>query len=168
MTILVANPGLQVLARVRWRRAAVLLSTDIAFNMPGAPRIMVVHSQRLTMPIHKVVIIKRDAYRPWHNQTSDDSAPKHYILARDNCECAYCGEVAETVDHILPQCRNGPSTWGNQVAACHECNCRKADRTPNEAGMPLRYAPYVYDPWAEDQKEVHALFTLTAEQEDPP
>ena len=31
----------------------------------------------------------------------------------------------------------------NLVTACGPCNGRKADRTPEEAGMPLVYLPYV-------------------------
>jgi hypothetical protein len=31
----------------------------------------------------------------------------------------------------------------NLVTACAACNARKADRTPDEAGMPLVYLPYV-------------------------
>ena len=31
----------------------------------------------------------------------------------------------------------------NLVTACAVCNGRKADRTPEEAGMPLLYLPYV-------------------------
>ena len=65
-----------------------------------------------------------------------------------------------TVDHIVPVSKGGKSTFGNQVAACKSCNGFKADRTPREAGIALRHAPFVYDPWAQDQKEVWELFTL--------
>ena len=34
------------------------------------------------------------------------------------------------------------SSWTNLVSACKECNNRKADRTPAQAGMPLRFEPY--------------------------
>ena len=48
-----------------------------------------------------------------------------------------------TVDHIVPESRGGGWTWMNLVTACGGCNGRKADRTPDEAGMPLVYLPYV-------------------------
>lgn len=68
------------------------------------------------------------------------------LLRRDRCTCAYCGECfaeAElTLEHIVPQARGGKSTWMNLVAACQPCNSRKADRTPEQAGMPLLYLPY--------------------------
>ncbi len=37
MTIFVTNAGLQILARVTWRRAAVLLTTGVARNVEGTP-----------------------------------------------------------------------------------------------------------------------------------
>jgi len=67
---------------------------------------------------------------------------KRGVLKRDAHLCAYCGERAATVDHILPISRGGRNTWTNTVAACHTCNARKANRTPSEAGMPLRLKAY--------------------------
>ncbi|MGO3210314.1 HNH endonuclease [Brachybacterium sp. AOP42-C2-15] len=74
------------------------------------------------------------------------------IHERDRWTCAYCGRpvsksppcegLLATVDHILPVSRGGPSSWTNLVSACKECKNRKADRTPAEAGMPLRVRPY--------------------------
>ena len=63
------------------------------------------------------------------------------MLARDRHACAYCGRHATTVDHVLPQSRGGESTWLNAVAACAPCNHRKANRTPQQAGMSLVAAP---------------------------
>ena len=42
--------------------------------------------------------------------------------------------------------RGGRWSWTNLVSACAACNGRKADRTPEEAGMPLVYLPYVPSP----------------------
>lgn len=67
---------------------------------------------------------------------------KHGVLGRDNHTCAYCGDHANTVDHVTPRSKGGRSTWMNLVAACRECNNRKRDRTPEEAGMRLRVTPY--------------------------
>ncbi|GAA3517194.1 HNH endonuclease [Aeromicrobium panaciterrae] len=65
------------------------------------------------------------------------------LLRRDNHTCAYCGGRAATVDHVLPASRGGLWEWANTVAACEPCNSRKGDRTPVEAGMPLRFRPFV-------------------------
>lgn len=63
------------------------------------------------------------------------------ILKRDGWTCAYCGEYANTVDHIQPESRGGGWLWGNLVAACQPCNGYKDARTPEEAGMKLLWNP---------------------------
>ena len=72
---------------------------------------------------------------------------KTKLFRRDRFTCAYCGHrFAErdlSCEHIVPQARGGRWTWMNLVTACGTCNGRKADRTPEEAGMPLVYLPYV-------------------------
>lgn len=72
---------------------------------------------------------------------------KSKILRRDRSVCCYCGEVFPesilTVDHIIPESRGGKLSWINTCCACRSCNSLKADRTPEEAGMPLLYMPYV-------------------------
>lgn len=69
------------------------------------------------------------------------------LFRRDRMTCAYCGQRFQERDlqceHILPESRGGRWTWMNLVTACAGCNGRKADRTPEEAGMPLVYLPYV-------------------------
>lgn len=68
---------------------------------------------------------------------------KKGVLTRDHHICAYCGRGgANTVDHIHPRSRGGKSSWMNLVAACRDCNNRKRDRTPEEAGMKLRVTPF--------------------------
>jgi 5-methylcytosine-specific restriction endonuclease McrA len=46
-----------------------------------------------------------------------------------------------TLDHVVPKCKGGRSTWDNLVACCHPCNNRKGDKTPAEARMALARAP---------------------------
>lgn len=64
------------------------------------------------------------------------------VLARDRHRCAYCGARATTIDHLVPQSRGGGWTWLNTVAACSPCNATKANRTPREAHMHLRFEPF--------------------------
>ena len=46
------------------------------------------------------------------------------------------------MEHVIPVSRSGPTIWENMVTSCGRCNNRKADRTPEEAGMELIYVPY--------------------------
>ncbi len=67
------------------------------------------------------------------------------VYLRDRHRCQYCGSrqsAAElTLDHVQPRSRGGPTTWRNIVVSCFGCNSRKADRNPEEAGMPLLREP---------------------------
>ena len=73
------------------------------------------------------------------------------LFARDRNICAYCGEVHDeeelTREHIIPFAQNGRDHWMNVVTACRACNHRKSSRTPEQAKMPLLYAPYVPSLW---------------------
>ena len=62
------------------------------------------------------------------------------ILRRDGFVCQYvgCDHKATTVDHVIPRCQGGKSTWGNLVGCCRACNERKGGRTPEQAGMTLK------------------------------
>lgn len=75
------------------------------------------------------------------------SVTRRKLFRRDRATCAYCGqcfdERALQAEHIVPASRGGGWTWMNLVSACGPCNLAKADRTPEEAGMPLVYLPYV-------------------------
>lgn len=67
------------------------------------------------------------------------------IFTRDGNRCMYCGvkslKAVLELEHIIPKSRGGLNTWENLVAGCHECNQKKADRTPEEAGMKLIHKP---------------------------
>ena len=68
------------------------------------------------------------------------------IYKRDNNQCQYCGcrpGTAElTLDHVIPRCQGGQTTWENCVVACWQCNSRKAGKTPEQAGMKLLRKPF--------------------------
>jgi 5-methylcytosine-specific restriction endonuclease McrA len=67
------------------------------------------------------------------------------VYARDRYRCLYCGQkqsMAElTFDHVIPRSLGGRTCWTNVVTACIPCNRRKANRTPELAGMRLRKQP---------------------------
>jgi hypothetical protein len=79
------------------------------------------------------------------------------ILRRDSYRCQYagCDCRGTTIDHVVPRCQGGSSTWSNLVACCHSCNSRKGGRTPEQAGMALK-AP-VRSPRALLLDRFHAL-----------
>lgn len=74
------------------------------------------------------------------------------VYTRDNYTCQYCGKQDATsnlsIDHVIPRSRpEGKSTFENCVVACIQCNRKKANKTPQEANMPLLSKP-VKPKWA--------------------
>lgn len=76
------------------------------------------------------------------------------VLVRDGYQCIYCsaepgtiqrGKVLTrsdfTIDHIVPRSRGGKDNWTNTACACANCNHRKGDQLPHEAGMKLLWEP---------------------------
>lgn len=61
------------------------------------------------------------------------------VFRRDSYVCQYCGKSLRnseaTLDHIIPTSQGGKSTWLNSLTACLECNLKKANRTPEQAGL---------------------------------
>jgi 5-methylcytosine-specific restriction endonuclease McrA len=91
-----------------------------------------------------VVRLVRYVEQKWLYSRTRATYSREGVLLRDRGQCAYCGRfTATTMDHVRPRSRGGATSWANAVAACESCNARKGDRTPEEAGMPLRWDPYV-------------------------
>lgn len=70
---------------------------------------------------------------------------KKNVCLRDSFCCQYCGKRFPmsqlNQDHVLPKSRGGKTVWTNIVLSCYPCNEKKANRTPEEAGMRLLSKP---------------------------
>lgn len=104
----------------------------------GEPFIQAV---RFRLRVPEVIVLSRYDRLP----TAAVSFNRRNIFKRDHYTCQYCGiqpgSEELTIDHVVPRSHGGKSTWDNCVLACLECNKRKADRTPLQAGLKLRRAP---------------------------
>ena len=85
-------------------------------------------------PFHAVVFPKAKAVSDVKLGTGRSSRS---VFHRDGYRCQYCHAKGTTLDHIVPRCQGGLSTWTNLVACCLSCNQRKGGRTPEQAGMKL-------------------------------
>lgn len=92
-------------------------------------------------PRPRIIELLKYVYSKWKYGKKPTFSRKG-VLRRDKYRCAYCGGHAETYDHIIPQSMGGRSSWMNGVAACFPCNQKKRNRTPQQAGMVLRFKPY--------------------------
>ncbi len=67
------------------------------------------------------------------------------LVKRDKSTCQYCSKKLTaaqiTVDHVLPKAQGGGTSFNNCVVSCRSCNNKKADRTPDQAGMKLIKKP---------------------------
>jgi len=104
-----------------------------------------VHSVSLTMK-KPAVIRLRKLIRIVYERIAFVSYSKRNVHLRDNFTCQYCGvrkpQKELTVDHVVPEAKGGPTTWENCVSACTDCNYKKDDKTPQEAGMKLLRVPH--------------------------
>ncbi|MEA5363301.1 HNH endonuclease [Amycolatopsis sp., V23-08] len=142
MGVLVLNAGYEPLHTVSVPHAIRMLVRDVA----------VVHEAEDGLayglfPRPKIVRLLRYVVMKWR-YTQPPRWSRRGVLARDGHRCAYCGQRATTIDHVVPLSRGGARTdWLNTVAACggtaRSCNARKADKLPAEAGMKLRITPRV-------------------------
>lgn len=132
-SVLVLNASYEPLQRVSLRHAIKMLVREVAVVEESDDESFGPFPRPKVLRLVKYVVAKW-IHRRGHLCT------KSAIKARDRA-CAYCGGSAETVDHVVPRSRGGGLTWENAVAACLTCNHRKANRTPEEAGMVLRFIP---------------------------
>lgn len=69
------------------------------------------------------------------------------LFARDQHVCLYCGNTHSSRDlsrdHVVPSSKGGKDSWTNCVTACRRCNNRKANKSPEQAGMQLLAIPFV-------------------------
>ena len=94
-------------------------------------------------------VIVLDKYVNTHNRRIVCS--KNNIVRRDRSVCQYCStQLAPhevTMDHVIPRSRwkkkECYTNFHNVVVACMECNGRKGNRTPDEAGMKLLKQPKI-------------------------
>ncbi|MBT2385163.1 HNH endonuclease [Streptomyces sp. ISL-11] len=135
---LVLNASFEPLATVSLRRAVVLVLQGKAVVEQARPGLRV-RASAVDVPVPQVIRLCRYVRVPFRRR-----APwsRRGVLVRDQHRCAYCGRRATTVDHVVPRSHGGPDSWLNTVAACAEDNHRKADRTPEQAGMRLLSPPF--------------------------
>jgi 5-methylcytosine-specific restriction endonuclease McrA len=140
----VLNASYEPLSTVSLQRAVVLVLQDKAVVEQAHP-MRVVRATGIELPVPRVIRLRRYVRVPFRQRAAWS---RRGVLARDQHRCAYCGHRATTVDHLLPKSRGGADSWLNTVASCAEDNQRKADRTPEQAGMALLQEPFEPTPEA--------------------
>lgn len=84
-----------------------------------------------------ILVAAKYVYPKWFDRPAPFSPAA--LRLRDDHTCGYCGQFGNEIEHIVPKSRGGRLTWDNTVVACRSCNAKKANKTPEEAGMVLRF-----------------------------
>src|ERR1700685_1631809 len=121
--VLVLNASYEPINVCAARRAIVLVLKGIAMTEEENGHFL--HAARVAMRLPSVIRLLE--YRRIPHQTR--ALSRKNILLRDRNTCQYCQKVLIaselTLDHVVPRCRGGLSTWENLVACCRDCNRRK-------------------------------------------
>lgn len=138
--VLLLNATYEPLTALPLRRAAVLLMCGRAVGVGGElttddPPAVILHSAAVSVRVPSVIRLRTYVRVPYRARIPMTRAA---LMQRDRFHCAYCGNKAETIDHVVPRSRGGAHSWENCVACCAGCNHRKADRLLGELGWALR------------------------------
>ena len=135
--VLVLNQNYEPLSICSAKKAVVLLYLGKVETIESSERM--IRSLYTQMTVPSIVRLLRLIQVPRKRILLS----RHNILKRDNHQCQYCGTEQSpfTVDHVVPRDRGGRDSWENLVCACNDCNGKKRNRTPHEAGMQLLRKP---------------------------
>jgi 5-methylcytosine-specific restriction endonuclease McrA len=112
-------------------------------NLPNDPESDYVKTINGEIKIPKVIVL-------CHFDKVPLKRPKFSLSGvwnRDGGICQYTGKKLSknegNVDHVIPRSRGGRSNWDNCVLSHKEINAKKANRTPEEAGLKLIKQPVI-------------------------
>lgn len=158
-TALLLNADYRPIKVISWERAFMLIleeKADLVADYVG-------HAIRtVSLSWAKPAVIRLRKFATIEGRVRFNRAN---LIARDGYRCVYCGispsrngrpDLEElTLDHVIPRAQSKGGTvflpwsrkrvavtcWENVVTACRDCNARKADRTPEQAGLRLVSPP---------------------------
>jgi 5-methylcytosine-specific restriction endonuclease McrA len=100
-----------------------------------------VHTPAIKIAIPEVIALKFYDRVPF----KEAKFTRRNIYEHYRYKCCYCGKRFSSsdlnLDHIMPKSRGGKTSWENVVTACIECNLKKGNCLPEEAGMKLIVKP---------------------------
>jgi 5-methylcytosine-specific restriction endonuclease McrA len=143
LKVLLLNASEEVLNVIDWKRAVNLLCSGRAEKPYGHEDYYRIPTPRGHYELPTAIVLVQYVNLPYRVK----GATRKGVFRRDKYECQYCGcslnAANGTVDHVMPVSRGGKFEWKNLVASCRKCNYKKANRTPQEAKMPLAKPPIV-------------------------
>ncbi|NTW01849.1 MAG: HNH endonuclease [Oscillochloris sp.] len=139
--VLILNASYEPLHLVSLARAVRLLVVGKAEILEATGRLLRFAQGAMPEPL----VLRLFAYVAYRRRVHRPAISRGRVFTRDQDTCQYCGAMPGrarlTLDHVLPRAQGGQTSWENVVTCCGPCNSRKADRTPEQAGMTLRSIP---------------------------
>jgi len=139
--VLLLNSSYEPLSFITEKRAIKLLFKDDKVEVISSWPIVVKMISGNNFDYPSILRLKKHVKKVFLKTSFSRTA----VVKRDKAICQYCDEKLQnsqvTIDHVLPKSHGGKSTFLNCVVACKSCNNRKADRTPEQARMPLLRQP---------------------------
>ncbi len=142
MSVLVLNASYEPIGVVSWRRAVVLMVSDVVDLTEADADGRVIRSaggleiQRpAVVRCRRMVPALRNRPVPWTRAN---------LRIRDQgiCQVAGCNKPGNSIDHLQPVSRGGAaSSWTNTALMCARMNQAKSDRTLDEVGWTLKTQP---------------------------
>ncbi len=115
------------MSTIHWKEAIKLVYLDQAEVLEYYDNWQV-HSPSVTMQVPSVLVS-----RTFVKTSRSIKFNKMNLCIRDEFQCQYCQKKFDfknlTMEHVVPRCRGGKTTWQNLSCACSPCNTRKGNRT---------------------------------------
>lgn len=138
--VVVLNADFTVINVINWKRAVNLVISGKAEVVEDSKE--TIKNFEGTKAIVIPVIIKLVRYIKGIFRAKVAFSKKN-VLIRDKHTCVYCtSKENPTIDHVVPTSKGGKTSWENCVCSCQKCNYLKGARTPEQAGLKLKFKPY--------------------------
>lgn len=115
-----------------------------------------IHTPKLKIAVPEVIALKYYDRLP----QVEIKFTRRNIYEHYQYRCCYCGKKFSphqlNLDHVVPRSRGGKTNWNNIVTSCLECNLKKGNKLPEEAGMKLLIKPHK----PKSVKSLHLLLRL--------
>lgn len=124
---------------INWQRAMILLFSGRAEIVTEYQEIKIQGASQLFNLPKILRLFNR------HQNLFTVKFSRQNVFWRDNFQCQYClvklPASKLTLDHVIPQSKNGKTDWENVVACCAKCNSKKGDKLLKDISMKLNKIP---------------------------
>lgn len=115
---------------------------DVWKTLPVREYDLAIRTSNMTIRVPRVIIQPNYGKMPM----VQPRPTKESIRKRDGGVCQYTGRPLSwkegNVDHVIPRSQGGKNTFENMVWCHRDINSKKADKTPEQAGLKLIRKPY--------------------------